>query len=80
MGIHTGNAIATRHRKLDSLNAGSVILDVHGHAWQYDGLYWYRAYGDSSMVATWDLAQTAGAVFVVHSAPKRRGISFEHQG
>lgn len=78
MGIHTGTAIAQRHRKLDSLNPGSVVLDEQGHAWQFDGTYWYRAYGDDSMVSTWDLAQIAGAVVVVHAAPKRRGLSFEH--
>lgn len=80
MGIHTGTLIAQRHRKLDSLNPGSVVLDEQGHAWQSDRTYWYRAYGDSSMVSTWDLAQSIGAVIVVYAAPKRQGISFEHAG
>lgn len=80
MGVHTGSAIATRHRKLDSLNPGSVILDEHGHAWQSDTCYWYRAYGDDSMVSSYDLAQMIGAVVVVHDAPRRRGLAFTHQG
>ena len=80
MGIHTGTAIARRHIKLDSLNPGSVILDERGHAWQSDDYYWYRSYGDDSMVSSWDLAQMIGAVVVVHEAPKRTGLSFRNEG
>lgn len=80
MGVHTGSATATRHRKLDSLNPGSVILDERGHAWQSDSCYWYRAYGDDSMVSSYDLAQSIGAITVIHSAPSRRGMSFRCDG
>ena len=53
---------------LDELPAGSVVLDRYGHAWQvgsrgtwgssYNTGYWYRAYGDSSEVSTFELAQS----------------------
>lgn len=53
---------------LDNLEAGSVVLDRFGHAWQsargYGALgttyatgYWYRSYGDDSEVSTFELAQ-----------------------
>lgn len=53
--------------QLNELPAGSVILDRFGDAWQAGRLYmalvdsasgyWYRAYGDSSEVSSWELAQ-----------------------
>lgn len=54
--------------RLDELPAGSVVLDRFGHAWQagsrgvwgttYNTGYWYRAYGDSSEVSSFELAQS----------------------
>ena len=54
---------------LDKLNDGSVVLDRYEHAWQYGGLYWYRSYGDDSMVSSHDLAFKA-PFKVIHRAPK----------
>ena len=58
---------------LDGLNDGSVVLDVHGHAWQYGGIYWYRSYGDDSMVSSHDLAFKA-PFKVIHRAPKQERV------
>lgn len=51
---------------LDKMPHGSVVLDRFGHAWQQSSVgmlnpvgsgCWYRAYGDSSEVSSWELAQ-----------------------
>ena len=55
---------------LDKLNDGSVVLDMHGHAWQYGGLYWYRSYGDDSMVSSHDLSFSF-PFKVIHEPAKR---------
>ena len=65
--------VARTQARLDKLADGSVVLDRFGHAWQLGRIYWYRAYGDSSMVSSYDLAQQ-GPVRVVHSAPARAGL------
>lgn len=41
---------------LDSLPKGSVVLDRYADAWQYGGIYWYRAYGDSTSVSSHSLS------------------------
>ena len=49
--------------KLDSLPSGAVVLDRFEDAWQSSGrpggasYYWYRAYGDSTEVSSFELAQ-----------------------
>ena len=50
-------ALHRAHIKLDSLPHGSVILDRYGQAWQQSRRYWYHAFGDSSEVNSWELAQ-----------------------
>ena len=57
--------LAKNQTVLDSLNPGSVILDTHGRAWQNDRCYWYEAYGDSSGVSSFELAQYVGTVTVL---------------
>ena len=63
------SALQRSQIKLDELAGGAVVLDRYGHAWQsargYGALgathptgYWYRAYGDSSEVSTFELAQS----------------------
>jgi len=62
------NSVIKTQIELDQMPPGAVVLDRHGHAWQsargygpmgteYANGYWYRAYGDSSEVSTWELAQ-----------------------
>lgn len=41
---------------LNDLPDGSVVLDHFNNAWQQSRRYWYRAYGDSSEVSSWELA------------------------
>lgn len=50
---------------LDALPPGAVVLDRFGDAWQQGGTYrfnsshyWYRAYGDSSEVTSYELCQS----------------------
>lgn len=59
--------------RLDKLHDHSVVLDRFGHAWQLGRIYWYRAFGDSSTVSSYELAQL-GPVRVIHSAPRREGL------
>lgn len=70
------NSMTKTRAMLDELPAGSVVLDSYGHAWQsargYGALgssyatgYWYRAYGDSSEVSTWDMS-FRGPFTVIH--------------
>ena len=47
------------HIALDQLPDGAIVTDCHGHAWQESRGYWYRSYGDSSMVSSFELAQRA---------------------
>lgn len=69
-------ALKRAQKTLDGLGPGSVILDRYGDAWQsargygplggmYATGYWYRAYGDSSEVSSFELAQR-GPVKVIH--------------
>lgn len=71
-------ALRRAQKTLDGLGPGSVILDRYGHAWQsargygplggmYATGYWYRAFGDSSEVSSFELAQR-GPVQVIHKA------------
>lgn len=57
--------LAKHQTELDSLNPGSVILDSHGRAWQNDRCYWYEAYGDSSEVSSFELAQYVGTITIL---------------
>lgn len=62
--------------KLDDLPKGAVILDEHGHAWQYDGWLWYRAYSTPEHGrSSFELAQCIEAAHPMvppKSAPKPR--------
>lgn len=67
-----GRAANTAEReqiKLDALPSRSVVLDANGHAWQTDGIYWYRAFGDDSMIGSWEMR--AYAPFEVVYQPER---------
>ena len=64
----TANAAEREQIKLDALPSRSVVLDANGHAWQADGIYWYRAFGDSSMIGSWEMR--AYAPFTVVYNPK----------
>lgn len=64
----TANAAEREQIKLDALPSHSVVLDANGHAWQTDGLYWYRAFGDSSTTGSWEMR--AYAPFTVVHSPK----------
>lgn len=62
---------------LDSLEAGAVIVDRYGHAWQYGGGmgsgeagYWYRAY-DGEGTSSFFLAQAAESVTVLMKGSSR---------
>ncbi|UOQ57231.1 hypothetical protein MUN78_16500 [Leucobacter allii] len=61
----TSNRVRKHHPDLDELPSGSVVLDRFGHAWQVGSIYWYRAYGDDSMVSSWDLS-FSGPFRVLH--------------
>lgn len=66
------NAVERAKIMLDNLNARSVVIDRHGDAWQSGGvgsvgMYWYRAYGDSSEVDSWALSQLQPFI-VIHKA------------
>ena len=61
---------------LDKLKPGAVVLDQYGEAWQmgrgysfgdgqYATGYWYRAYGDSTEVSSFELSQH-GAFTLIH--------------
>lgn len=54
---HLQPALHRAQIQLDGLGDGAVILDRHNNAWQQSRRYWYRAYGDSSEVNSWELAQ-----------------------
>lgn len=58
---------------LDALPHGSVVLDSCGHAWQLSRNYWYRAYGDDSMVDSFALAQRS-PFKTIYVAPKHVGL------
>lgn len=51
--------LAGAQQMLDGLEMGAVVLDKYGHAWQCDRVYWYRAFGDTTVFSSWDLAQMA---------------------
>lgn len=67
--------------RIQELPPGSVVLDRFGDAWQsatgygpvgstYATGYWYRAYGDSTEVSTWEVAQS-GPMKVLYKAEVR---------
>lgn len=58
---------------LDALTHGSVVLDSYGDAWQLSRDYWYRAYGDDTMVDSFVLAQRA-PFKTIYVAPKHVGL------
>lgn len=60
------NTVKRTQIELDKLAPGSVVLDELGHAWQADRVYWYRAYGDSSQVSSFELAQRCGTFDVIY--------------
>lgn len=60
------NAAQREQIKIDSLPPRSVVIDRNGDAWQTSGLYWYRAFGDSSLVSSYDIRQLA-PFSVVHT-------------
>lgn len=64
---------------LDALPHGSVVLDSYGDAWQVSCDYWYRAYGDDSMVDSFVLAQRA-PLKTIYVAPKRVGLPVIGEG
>lgn len=43
--------------KLDELPKGSIVIDEHGAAWQFGGIYWYRAFDSDQPVSSFELAQ-----------------------
>lgn len=55
--------------ELDKLPHGSIVIDRFGDAWQESRNYWYRAYGDSSEVSSWELCQRA-PITLATPAPK----------
>lgn len=56
--------LARGQRKLDDLAPGTIIADMHGHAWQKDrGDYWYRAFDSDEPVDSWGLTQFLGGRF-----------------
>jgi hypothetical protein len=68
------------HIALDNLNAGAVVLDQHGEAWQmgrgysfgdgqYATGYWYRAYGDSTEMSSFELSQL-GPFTLIHEGKR----------
>ena len=68
------NSVIKTQTALDRLRDGSVILDKYGHAWQLGSIYWYRAYGDDSLISSHEVAQQYGPVTVIHEAAKREGV------
>lgn len=48
--------LARALRVLNEQTAGAVVIDTNQDAWQYDGIYWYRAYGTIGPYSSWDLA------------------------
>lgn len=65
----------SRHQmSIDQLHRDSVVLDCFGHAWQYGGIYWYRAYGDDSRVSSYDLS-FKGPFKVLFKAPLRESLA-----
>jgi len=65
--------------QLDKLAHGSVVLDRHGDAWQLSREYWYRAYGDDSMVSSFELAQR-GPITTIHKAVTYGGLPVSGDG
>lgn len=59
--------------QLDALWDKSVVLDKHGDAWQFGRVYWYRSFGDDSMVSSYDLSFLYPFT-VIHDQPKREGL------
>ena len=59
------NAAEREQIKLDQLPRNSVVLDASGHAWQNGGMYWYRAFGDDSMIGSWEM-RPYGPFRVIH--------------
>lgn len=68
------NSVSRTQEALDALHDGSVILDKYGHAWQLGRIYWYRAYGDDSMISSNEVAQQYGPITIIHKAAKREGL------
>ncbi len=64
--------LARLQTKLDALDNGAVVLDADGDAWQkgFPG-FWYRAFGDSSQVSSFQLAQIARKAIVLHEGTRR---------
>lgn len=67
------NSVTKTQVALDELHDGSVIIDKYGHAWQSGSTYWYRAYGDDSLVSSHEVAQY-GPIRIIHEAAKREGL------
>lgn len=51
--------------KLDDLPKGAVVVDEHGAAWQFGGIYWYRAFDSDQPASSFELAQVIGSFRVV---------------
>lgn len=66
---HVRSDVRRDHIILDELRKGAVVLDRDGHAWQYGGVYWYRAYGDDSMVSSYDLAPRGPFRVLIEETP-----------
>lgn len=63
--------LAKAQIQLDKLPPWSVILDGRGHAWQVDlHGYWYRSFGDDSLISPFELTQIIRGEFtVLHPEP-----------
>lgn len=48
--------LARALRVLNEQAPGAVVIDAEQNAWQFDGIYWYRAYGTIGPYSAWDLA------------------------
>lgn len=60
MSRQTSLLRADLHRaqtKLDELPKGSIIVDEYGAAWQFGGIYWYRAFDSDQPVSSFELSQ-----------------------
>lgn len=57
--------LARALRVLNDQAAGAIVIDTDQAAWQFDGIYWYRAYGTIGPYSSCDLAFHA-PITVVH--------------
>lgn len=73
MERHADTARTKAQTMLDELWDKSVVLDKYGDAWQLGSIYWYRSYGDDSMVSSHELSYLY-PFKVIHSEPKRAGL------